>query len=64
MDHARRRRAAGAAEVAALDEQHPHALQRQLAEHADAVDAAADDERLHLGVRLAARRACLPAFWP
>ena len=52
VDHARRRRAAGAAEVAALDQQHVDALQRQLAEDADAVDAAADDQRLHLGVRL------------
>ena len=41
-----------AAEIAALDQQHPHALQRQLAEHADAVDAAADDDGLHLRVRL------------
>ena len=52
VDHARRRRAAGAAEVAAIDEQDVDPLQRQLAECADAVDAGADDQRLHSGPRL------------
>jgi uncharacterized membrane protein affecting hemolysin expression len=51
MNHAREGGTGAGAIVVLLDQHHVDALQRQLAEDADAVDAAADDEHGHFRAR-------------
>ncbi len=48
MNHARQRGAGAGTEIVFLDEHDIDALQRQLAKHAEAVDAAAEDADVHL----------------
>ena len=50
MDHARGRGAAAGAEIVPFDKKHPQPLQCQLAEDADAVDSAADDDDVERAV--------------
>ncbi|KAG1273807.1 hypothetical protein G6F64_015273 [Rhizopus arrhizus] len=51
MDHPRRRTAGAGRKVALVDDQAVHALQRQIAEHAHAIDAGAHDHRREMPAR-------------